>query len=291
MPLQKQNNDSMFNFNFVRLSPFLKQYVTSVWYRCPDIGDCRYSTYKLLADGAPGLIFHQDNGRSAIAQRDGAPLPVAFIYGQATKPCYNLEKGHSFIFGINFKPTALNTLFGIDAHEATDKIISLDDIANYPITEALLNAPDPESLVDTLAAFLWRRHRKHGTEDAMMDRSVALIARAAEGATAGQLAQHFGLSERQFQRKFKQFIGVNLTTYARILRFQRALHLLRHNRHRKLSDLAYQLGFADHSHFTREFKFFADEKPKDILKLNRACANPHTECPRSHFVTNRIVLC
>lgn len=281
----------MFNVNFIAPHPILKKYVKNLWYRYPNISNREYSTYKLLADGAPGLIFHHNNGESAISEQNGAALPVAFVYGQATKPCYNLERGNSFVFGINFQPTAIKTLFGIDANDATDTIIGLDDIAGYSITEKMLNAPDPESLVYLFTDFLWRRLRENGKEDVVIDRSLSHISQNIEWVTASDLARCFGVSQRQFQRRFKQFVGINLTTYIRIIKFQQALKSIRNNRHCKLSDIAYQLGYADQSHFTREFKFFADEKPKDVLKLNRICADTRNDYPNLYFATNRIVLC
>lgn len=281
----------MFALNIIEPSIMLKKYVKCIWHSCSDTSKRELSTYKILADGAPGLIFHHDNGNSTIFEKDGSKLPISFIYGQGTKPCYNMDEGNSFLFGINFQPTALKTLFGIDADEATNSLINLNDIAGYNIIEELLNAPNPESLVDLFMTFLWRRLAKNRKEDIVIDRSVELIHRNIESTTTDNLLMNFSTSKRQYQRRFKQFVGVCPATYIRIIKFQRSLQLLQSSSYNRLSDIAYYLGYSDQSHFIREFKFFSDCRPKDVLKPQLGFLKNHTHNSEPHFAITRIILC
>ena len=58
-----------------------------------------------------------------------------------------------------------------------------------------------------------------------------------------------------FERLFNELIGANPKEYARIVRFQKSLKLLQHDfENINLAQLAYQCGYADQSHFIREFK-------------------------------------
>jgi len=70
------------------------------------------------------------------------------------------------------------------------------------------------------------------------------------------------LSEKSFERKFKQGVGISPKLFSRICRFQAALNQLRNNHYRKLSDVAYENGYADQSHFIRAFKEFAGFSPQ-----------------------------
>lgn len=79
------------------------------------------------------------------------------------------------------------------------------------------------------------------------------------------LTKKFKISERQIERKFKTFIGIAPHNYLRILRFEKTLHRLRVRDFKNLSDIAYDLNYSDHAHFTREFKELSGYTPKAFL--------------------------
>ena len=82
----------------------------------------------------------------------------------------------------------------------------------------------------------------------------------------GQQLKEYGISERQFERKFLQTIGFTPSYYRRVLRFETALYRIQQGRFKSLADLAYELGYADQSHFNREFKQFSHLTPKELIK-------------------------
>ena len=65
------------------------------------------------------------------------------------------------------------------------------------------------------------------------------------------LAEQFGLSQRQVQRLFLRDVGLTPTEVVRLHRFRRAMDRLIRGRPGSLSALAFELGYADHAHFTR----------------------------------------
>ena len=71
-----------------------------------------------------------------------------------------------------------------------------------------------------------------------------------------------------FERLFNELIGANPKEYARIVRFQKSLKLLQHDfENINLAQLAYQCGYADQSHFIREFKQFSGYTPLALLNV------------------------
>jgi len=74
------------------------------------------------------------------------------------------------------------------------------------------------------------------------------------------------LNERTFQRIFKKYVGVTPNQYRRICQFQVSFTQVRAKNFDKLSDVAYENGFADQSHFIRSFKEFTQITPNDYLK-------------------------
>ena len=76
------------------------------------------------------------------------------------------------------------------------------------------------------------------------------------------------LSKKQFEREFYLHVGMNPKEYSRIVRLQKALALL----HQKRNDInhaqiAYASGYADQSHYIREFKRFSGYTPHSLLKI------------------------
>ncbi|MNV73647.1 HTH-type transcriptional activator RhaS [compost metagenome] len=80
------------------------------------------------------------------------------------------------------------------------------------------------------------------------------------------LQNQLQLSERSFERKFKQHVGVTPKMFSRICGFQASLSQLKKNEYDKLSDIAYGNGYSDQSHFIRTFKEFAGFSPYQYQK-------------------------
>ncbi|MEJ7662748.1 MAG: helix-turn-helix domain-containing protein [Hymenobacter sp.] len=72
------------------------------------------------------------------------------------------------------------------------------------------------------------------------------------------------MSERSFQRRFKQAVGVSPKLFARICQFQDSLAQLRRAEYEKLSDIAYAHDYADQSHHIRAFREFAGSTPRQF---------------------------
>ena len=83
-----------------------------------------------------------------------------------------------------------------------------------------------------------------------------------------ELASIACLGKKQFERLFNELVGANPKEYARIVRFQKSLKLLQHcSEDTNQAQLAYQCGYADQSHFIREFKQFSGYTPLSLLNV------------------------
>ncbi len=83
------------------------------------------------------------------------------------------------------------------------------------------------------------------------------------------------LSKKQFERLFHSFVGINPKEYTRIVRFQKALAQMQHQAGKEINQaqIAYASGYADQSHFIREFKKFCGYTPMSLLKVS----NPYSD--------------
>jgi len=70
-----------------------------------------------------------------------------------------------------------------------------------------------------------------------------------------------GLSSRQLGRVFSEQVGLSPKAAARLLRFERAMHLIRAS-DASLADIAFDAGYADQPHLTRDFQALAGASPR-----------------------------
>jgi transcriptional regulator GlxA family with amidase domain len=72
------------------------------------------------------------------------------------------------------------------------------------------------------------------------------------------------LSIRQFERQFKQRIGLSPKFYSRLIRFSNAWILKENNPNLTWTTIAHQSGYYDQMHLIKDFKEFAAVNPKQI---------------------------
>lgn len=274
--------------NIVLISPpeKLRPYIRCFWWAAPA---AQGQQYRILADGAPGLIFQHHNGHSGITY-NGAKMPVAFAYGQATSPGINDMEAGTLTVGVHFRPHAWKSFVPVDAAEATNTFIELDDLPGLAVTEQLLNTAGPSRAIILLTDRLWNNLSRHRKEDLLVKHSIQRIAAQIADVHPEDLPNAYPISRRQYQRRFKQQIGVSLETYIRIVKFQHALQAVTRQSFHKLSDIGYELGYADQSHFIREFKFFSGYTPADLITAN-APRVVEMEEPATPADSHRLIAC
>jgi AraC-like DNA-binding protein len=77
-----------------------------------------------------------------------------------------------------------------------------------------------------------------------------------------KVAKAVGISPNHLSEKFKQVTGVNFVEYVAHIRFNHARDLLR-NSNRRISEIAFAVGFQSLSQFNRVFKTFSGKSPTE----------------------------
>lgn len=173
-----------------------------------------------------------------------------FVAGPDTTATYNPIPAGEIVHGIRFRTGRAHRFLGIPADELRDQRVDLADLWSGKgrlLTEQLLDAP--RRRVSAVAARLADRPPDPDREiDAAVRQLVADRARVAD------LHAEVGLSERQLRRRFTAVVGYGPATFLRVVRLQRARHLALANPGAGLAQLAYDAGYADQAHMSRELK-------------------------------------
>ena len=80
-----------------------------------------------------------------------------------------------------------------------------------------------------------------------------------------QIAKHACLSQRQFERNFKNLVGFTPKSFARLVRFKSLVDNYT-KREQTLTEIACDFGYYDQSHFIHDFKQFSGYNPKAYFR-------------------------
>jgi AraC-like DNA-binding protein len=212
---------------------------------------------KIIPDGFPEIIFHFGDPYR-INLNDAWEIQTnSLLAGQISKYFFLENTGKSSMLGIKLKPAALASIIGIDMETLTDKVYALP----RPLMDlgtAISNAGNFEDRIS--AANQYFAEFKDHELNRPIDKALKMIFETKGLVTVTEMANAVGLSERQLERLFKKHVGLSPKFYCRIIRF-RSIFQLHEQGDPSWLDLAYEAGYADQSHFIRNFKAFTGDDP------------------------------
>ena len=220
-------------------------------------------TLPIFANGTPTLVFQTAKGK---IKNQSNHLT---LFGQTVLPDQLFVKGEFTLIAYFLMPHSLPSLFGIQANELTDNPIDLTLLSkNSVLQERLLNAKtlaDKLFLLDDYIIALTKK-AKNGTENIMY--ATEIISQNPFGNVLSRVQKELYVTERTFQRLFEKNIGVSPNLFRRISQFNKAFQQLNNRQFENLSDLAFENGYADQSHYIKAFKEFTSITPTDYLSVS-----------------------
>jgi AraC-like DNA-binding protein len=225
---------------------------------------------KVSPNGVPGIVFQHNNGRSALEHiithsgRTASPPPL-FLYGPGTEPSVmQYKRGSSTTTQVIFKPHALKTLLGINASRLSDGWAELHEFSAGDLPVQLIEAKNERERMTLLTNFLLARFKQAKTRDTLVEESLRFIHTHIGSIHVNSLLEYLNISERQFERRFTQTVGLSPQVYIRVKRFNEAIRLIKTRQFERLTDVAYALNFSDQSHFIRDIKAFSGMTPTSL---------------------------
>jgi AraC-like DNA-binding protein len=120
-------------------------------------------------------------------------------------------------------------------------------------------------MIALLDNYIFSLTTKIKTDVQIIKYAVEKIASAPSKKNLVEVQQELYMTSRTFQRMFEKNIGIIPTQYRRISQFDAAFRQLRKLQFKNLTDISFNNGYADQSHFIRAFKEFTSITPKEYL--------------------------
>lgn len=243
-------------------NPALQPFVEALWLH--EKGQRRPTADRewVLPTGAVHLVLRLEGPGLRLFRDadDGSGIEVgrALVGGARARPYLRDVSQPVSSIGVQLRPGAAHLLFGVPADELADRHTRLDELFGNEVRlllEKLTEARDPSRKLEIFETFL--ASKLVGKE---LDPIVShALARFEEGASLSAIVEESGYSHRHFIARFRRAVGLPPKLHARVLRFQRALRLMKTSS--SLLRVALDAGYSDQAHFTREFRELSGLSP------------------------------
>ncbi|WP_299936736.1 AraC family transcriptional regulator [uncultured Pelagimonas sp.] len=210
----------------------------------------------ILPDGRCDVIYHGRLQGDVIV--DATPV----LTGPATTSFPVTYQPGDVWVGVRLQPWMALSVWGAGLAGARDQVLrGPDATAALP---ALTPQNQPETIADLQTALeaLENKLERAGRGD-LPENALSLIRFSGGQIAIHDLAAQLGLSERQLNRRFAAQVGLPPKLYASIIRFHRALRLIR-DLGLSASEAAYEAGYSDQAHLIRSFRRFGGFSPAHI---------------------------
>ena len=246
-------------------SPALAKYVRFFWVLEHEVASGQPYIHRTMADGCAEMIFHYKGRFDEFVSGDQTELSFhSGIHGQSQTFRRFIIHEDFGIFGVYLYPFAIPALFGMPSTELTGQMPDLHTfLGNKAIglEERMMLASDHHERVTIISQFLESLLSKNYTQEPAVFSLINQIIQNNGLTNVQELAAQSCLSTRQLERKFKAFSGFSPKLYLRIVRFNAALNAYGNN-DKSLTEIAYECGYYDQSHFIHDFKTFSGQHPR-----------------------------
>lgn len=177
-----------------------------------------------------------------------------------------VEDSHKTV-SIIFQPGGLNRFLNIPMTEIFDNGYSAREVIGKEIEELLDRSHDTFSLreLDSIVQSYFLSKLSRVKEPLPIDYALQFLM-VNYNTDIDRIAEMACMSIRSFERKCKERLGMPAKMYARIARFHKAYKILESRPIVSWTDLTYEVGYYDQTHFIKDFKEFGRLTPTLMQK-------------------------
>lgn len=219
------------------------------------------------ADGYPGIMYSETE-ESILLLPIKKQLPNFFLYGQTIEPIALQINGSYKLIVFQLYPFATRLLINIDPKQINDACYDLKQVMQVDTDQVIskLVVTDTDPQIQLISDYILELVKASSIDpDKSIKLAVSTIIKTKGTITIKDLRERLHITERTFERRFAKEIGVTPKQFAKIIQFSYSLNQIQDSDYTNLTNVAYENGFADQSHFIRSFKKYTGCTPKELL--------------------------
>lgn len=199
--------------------------------------------------------------------------PSIIVSQQTTRVNIQFGEDH-LIIQVCFQPGFLYQFLGktpmSELRNQEINAVDLTDSGMADLNEQLQEETDYTRMLSRIDTYLLKKIASLTTDRQPIDRAIVALKNSEKPLSLDWLADQACLSNRQFERKFQERMGMSPRFYSRIARFDRAFRLKAEQPQLDWLDVAYACSYFDFSHLMRDFRQFAEVTPSLLIAQNLA---------------------
>lgn len=234
----------------------------------------------VFPSGFTEIIFNLGDGSwASLVDNIFHKTPKIELWGQITKPLTIKSKGKNIMLGIRFFSHSITCFLKEEAILFNNQVSDLYEVLGSPVKnlhQRLLETPDLQNRINLVEIFFLYQLKVNAKTNHKIEEISQILNKLKNNPTAlniNSISQNHGITPRYLRKLVLQHTGLSPKLYAKINRFQSGLSLISKT-NKTFTDIAYETGYFDQSHFIKEFKLFTGTTPSsfssNISLINQA---------------------
>ncbi len=175
---------------------------------------------------------------------------------------------NSEMFVIQFKPFGSYPFFPFPIQELNDKVVDAETVFGNEILqlrEDVLNKNTSEEKFICAENWLLNKFNQDKIPSSELINILEKVQTESES-NYSQIIENYSKTQKHLIDQFKKYFGLTPKVFHRISRFNAILQLINNKQTVSWSQIVFQFGYSDQSHFIKEFKEFSGFNPQEFIK-------------------------
>jgi AraC-like DNA-binding protein len=257
-------------FLYIKPTGILSQYIRHYWILEADESEGEVSE-RVIPTGNIELMFHYKKPFIVKSKGEVREQPRVIISGISSNYSDVTTRGESGVIAVKFFPYGACNFFNFPLHEIENLSINLNDVYSGHIRlveEQIQEAKTLNERIFIVEKFLLEFFTPVYNDDILfIKRGVSLINQYKGQINPTHLSSLLAITGKSLERKFSAFLGKTPKQFIKIIRFQEVIRSLSYTGKKSLTEVAYENGYYDQSHFIKDFKSLSGYTPGEFLGL------------------------
>lgn len=245
----------------------LQDAIKCFWYNRGDFGE-QQSSFEVQPDSYAEIIFHFGAGCKISHNGNFQSLPSPFMVGLLNQPVIFSTRNRFEVIGIRCFPWTVFDLLGLPSGKDGVRVFEHPIAQLHSKLDKLIQSERIDEALSEIKQYFLTARSKVAAGSMLYKAGVAM--REAKGTIpVSRVAAAAHATVRTLERNFKQSSGHTVKNVSGLMRFEQVRNRLWHYPNSNIADLAYELGYADQSHLSREFKRYSGTTPAAFARKTK----------------------